>query len=108
MGDQISACVSTDAAEASGAPVVEAGPSVAALLTRSRAHHQRKTELANRFRGKVHVPNYRQAEHEAAQALALRLQAHDLDPNHLDPEWANDKAPHAEIVAFLTKYESLP
>lgn len=83
-------------------------PSVSSLLKRSRAHHQRKTELANKRLGKQHVPNYQAAEAEAAKALELRLQAHDLDPDHLDPEWANDPAPHAEIVAFLQKYESIP
>lgn len=88
-------------------PTAEA-VSVSSLLKRSRAHHQRKTALANRRIGKSHVPNYPQAESEAAQALELRLRAHALDPEHTDPEWANDPVPHADIVAFLTRYPRIP
>ena len=82
--------------------------SVSALLARSRGHHQRKTQLANRFQGKAHVPDYAQAAREVAQALALRLQAHNLDPGHTDPAWAADPIPHVEIVAFLTRYGDIP
>ncbi|MEY4385599.1 MAG: hypothetical protein RLY20_882 [Verrucomicrobiota bacterium] len=83
-------------------------PSVAELLAQSRAHHLTKTRLANRRIAGKHAPDYGAAEQAAAQALTLRLQAHQLDPDHIDPAWAADVVPHEQIVAFLTAYPSIP
>ena len=80
-----------------------AQPSVSALLKRSRAHHDAKRKLANKT-----TPNYPKAEAEIVNALDLRLQAHALDPNHLDPEWANDAIPHDELVTFYERYPLIP
>lgn len=84
---------------------------VADLLTASRQHALQRKRLAGRANKDGHIthrPNYPAAEQAAAQALKLRLQAHDLDPDHTDPAWSDDPAPHAEIVAFLEAYASIP
>ena len=31
-----------------------------------------------------------------------------LDPNHADPAWADDKAPHETLMAFYSSYSSIP
>ena len=80
-----------------------AQPSVSALLKRSRAHHDAKRKLANKS-----TPNYPKAEAEITNALDLRLQAHALDPNHLDPEWANDVVPHDALVDWFRLYPTIP
>ena len=81
---------------------------MSALLKRSRAHHAQKSRFANQMQGKQHVPNYAKAEAEIAEALRLRLQAHELDPTHADPEWANDKVPHEALVEFFQRYPTIP
>lgn len=93
-------------ADASADPIAEA-PSVSALLKRSRAHHANKTRYANQKRGSQHVPNYPQAEAEIRDALRLRLEAHELDPTHSDPEWANDTVPHDALIAFMRRYSEI-
>ena len=40
----------------------------------------------------------------AIEARRLRVAADEADPEHTDPAWALDKAPHADIVAFLDRY----
>lgn len=82
---------------------VEAPPTVAELLRRSRAANEARIRAGN-----SKPPAYKIAEQHAAQALALREQADQLDPEHADPEWAKDKAPHAEVMAFLMKYPTIP
>jgi hypothetical protein len=86
---------------------VEPAPSVASLLSESRAHAENRKRLANRTSAGQHTPNYAQAVVEAQSALSKRLQAHDLDPDHLSPAWAADVAPHDQIVAFLTAYPGI-
>lgn len=81
---------------------------MSALLKRSTALAKSRTTHANQQRGKQHNPNIPKAEAAAAEALTLRLQAHALDPSHLDPEWGNDLIPHEQIVDFLTRYASIP
>lgn len=84
-------------------PAIVDDAAVAALLTRSRAHHDAKLRYANRL-----PPQEAEAEAEIARALELRQQAHALDPGHTAPEWANDRAPHAELVAFYEEYGAIP
>lgn len=76
---------------------------VAECLRASRAANDDRLRASN---GKP--PNYAIAEGHAARALQLREQAHEQDPEHVDPEWASDKAPHDTVVAFLRKYPSIP
>lgn len=85
-----------------------AGLSVAQLLAESRQHQDHRKRLANALKGQQHAPNYAAAEQQAALALRKRLEAHAQDPTHADPAWALDTAPHAEIVAFLTRYAEIP
>lgn len=73
------------------------------LLRQSRAANLERIRAGN---GKP--PNYAVAEQHAARALALRLQAHETDADHQDAEWANDTVPHADMVAFLRTYPSIP
>jgi len=83
---------------------------VHALLTQSRAAHQRKQKASGRTNAKGDViaqPNYPVAEGHLADALDLRLQAHALDPDHLAPAWQDDKVPHETLVAFMQRYASI-
>lgn len=83
-------------------------PSVAQLLAESRAHHANKNKLANRKVNGQPAPDYPSAEAEIAQALKKRLQAHGMDPQHLDPSWSLDRASHADLVAFYQLYPEIP
>lgn len=83
-------------------------PSVASLLTRSRAAALARTALANRLRGKHHRPDYAAATEQARLALTLRQQAHALDPDHTDPAWGLDMVSHADVCAFLQAYLEQP
>lgn len=78
-------------------------PTVAQLLRQSRAENLSRVRLGN-----AKPPNYPQAEAHAANALRLREWAHELDPEHGDPEWKNDTVPHHEMVAFLKAYPGIP
>lgn len=49
-------------------------------------------------------PDYANAERATALALSARLEAHLLDPEHTDPAWTFDAAPHTEILKFFVKY----
>ena len=69
-------------------------PTVAQLLSQSRAAHLRKKHAAgkaNRDGIVTQRPNYPEAEQAIRDALALREQAHALDPDQTDPAWAIDQ-----------------
>ena len=91
-------------------------PTIADLLQQSRQHALNRKRHAGRANkdGLVSTPpDYPQAEAHAAQALDLRLQAHNLDPEHADPAWVTDLSAnrgisHDAIVAFLTEYPRIP
>jgi hypothetical protein len=85
--------------------------SVADLLLASRAAHNRKRQSTGKTdkHGVISSrPDYQKAEAHIAEALRLRLEAHALDPEHADPEWARDVAPHDELVAFYRQYPLIP
>lgn len=85
---------------------------VADLLAQSRAAHAAYRRSAGRINkeGKVsEAPNLWAAGSQVQQALSLRLEAHVLDPEHVDPVWiadqhANKGASHDAMVAFLGRY----
>jgi hypothetical protein len=91
-------------------PPADAPPTVAELLRLSRHHaQQRKRHTGMQKNGAItSKPDYTQATLEAQQALDLRLQAHQLDPEHQDPAWLADPVPHAQMVSFLEKYITTP
>lgn len=75
---------------------------VAELLARSRAHHADYRRIVGTRNLAREV---RQAQTRDALRLALdaRLSADAADPEHVDPAWALDRAPHAELVAFYQR-----
>lgn len=80
-------------------------------LRASRAAHERKRRSTGRNdAGGVlaEAPDYPKAEAHLAEALRLRLEAHDLDPDHTDPEWARDVVSHDDLVAFFRSYPLIP
>lgn len=84
---------------------------VSDLLIASRAQHDQKRQSTGRTNREGVVtsqPNYPKAEGYIAAALRLRLEAHALDPDHLDPEWRRDPAPHDTLVAFFQEYPTIP
>jgi hypothetical protein len=89
---------------------------VADLLQQARQHaltRKRHAGRANRDGIVSSQPDYPTAESFAAQALDARRQAHALDPDHADPAWAvdlqeNRGVSHDAIVAFLTRYPTIP
>lgn len=84
---------------------------VHALLTQSRAAHtakKRAAGLTDKHGNVTSHPNYPKAEQHIADALRLRLEAHDLDPDHTAPAWRDDTTPHAQLVAFYTEYLTIP
>jgi hypothetical protein len=84
---------------------------VADLLIASRAQHDQKRQSTGRVNRDGIVtskPNYPKAENHIAEALRLRLEAHELDPEHTDPEWSRDVAPHDALVAFYRQYPLIP
>lgn len=88
------------AGKATKAKVAEPPVDVAGLLKRSRAAHDTMRVIDRRNEaGRVE-----QMKHAADDALHLRMLAHEADPGHVNPEWLNDKAPHAEIVAYYERY----
>lgn len=90
----------------------KATPDVADLLKASRAAHEQKRRSTGRTDKQGNIaatPDYARAEGFIAEALRLRLAAHDLDPEHTDPEWAKDVKPtHDELIAFFTRYPEIP
>lgn len=87
--------------------VAPAAGVVAQLLAESRQHHAEKNTLANRKVNGHPAPDYTGAEAAIALALQTRLQAHALDPQHLDPAWSLDRAKHEDLVAFYALYPSI-
>ena len=113
--EQFTACTPVEdlSADASADPIAEAPPvapevSIASLLAHSREHQKRRTKAANRQTNKHHAPDYHASTQAAQLALDARLEADRRDPDHLDPAWALDPAPHDAIVAFLEKYLVTP
>lgn len=79
-------------------------------LHASRAAHARKQQASGRVdrSGKViQQPNWPVAEQHIVTALALRLEAHALDPEHTASGWKDDAASDEELIAFYCAY-SLP
>jgi hypothetical protein len=75
-------------------------------LRASRAAHDRYRHAAGKIdlQGNVSEPKRHDACRVALEeALNHRHAAHAADPEHTDPEWARDKAPHDQLLAF---YES--
>lgn len=70
--------------------------------------HSRTANLERLRAGNKRTANYKLAERHAAEALELREYAHANDPEHTDPEWANDRVPHNEMVDFLRVYQNIP
>lgn len=66
---------------------------VSELLTNSRSAHAAYRTLKPR----VAVEAIRD---QIALAYDFRQQAHDADPDHGDPAWADDKASHGDLMAF--------
>lgn len=66
---------------------------VADLLTASRAAHQAAIPRKGRSRDLTVL----------LRAAELRDEALALDPDRTDPEWANDKASHADLMAFYAE-----
>jgi hypothetical protein len=89
---------------------------ITALLSQSRAAHDRKKRAAGQTdrEGKItSAPNYPQAETEMAEALKLRLEAHDLDPSHESTAWhtdqlANKGLTHQQLVDWMREYQTIP
>lgn len=95
---------------------VDRDAEISALLSQSRAAHDRKKKaagLTDKTGAITRHPNYPQAEAEMREALRLRLQAHDLDPDHASPAWhadqiANKGLSHQEMVAWCRTYQEIP
>lgn len=77
----------------------------ASLLRQSRAAHAEYHRLAAVYTGSQWEAGDAEAARDAlANALALRVDADAADPDHADPGWRADKVPHADLMAFYTKY----
>lgn len=72
---------------------------VAELLARSRSHHADYRRIVG-TRALAREVRQSQARDALTLALDAREQAHQADPEHVDPAWALDRAPHGELVAF--------
>jgi hypothetical protein len=89
---------------------------IVALLGQSRAAHDRKKRAAGQTNkdGKVtRQPNYPEAEAEIREALRLRQQAHELDPEHQSPAWhadqlANKGLSHQQMCEWFETYLTIP
>lgn len=85
---------------------------VRGLLTASRAAHQRSFQHRGRIdkQGRLSkAAELHKAGPAIEEAVKLRLQAHALDPEHLDPAWLDDQAankgvPSDVMVGFLGRY----
>ena len=76
-------------------------------LVASRAAHdlkKRKAGVIDKTGAVIAQPDYPAAEQCLVEALRLRLEAHDLDPEHTSAGWALDKAPDAELIRFYVAY----
>lgn len=77
------------------------------LLAASREAHDMKRRNAGRIDGTGKVaaqPNWPRAEQYIAEALRLRLDAHDADPEHTASGWGDDTAPDAMLIRFYVAY----
>lgn len=87
-------------------------PDVAALLAQSRAAHAQSFQHRGRIdaHGRAQtLPQLQSAGASIQNALSLRLEAHALDPDHLDPAWLEDTAankgvPSDVFIGFLGRY----
>lgn len=80
------------------------------LLHQSREAHKRKQRSAgvvDRDGTVISAPNWPEAEQHIVEALRLRLEAHDLDPEHTASGWRDDLASDDKLIAFYCAY-SLP
>jgi hypothetical protein len=82
-------------------PPVDIEAEVSRLLKASRSAHAAYRQAAQKR-------NYPSAEASVAAARDARQAAHDLDPEHEAPEWGNDKASHADLMAFYVRYPEIP
>ena len=75
------------------------------LLEQSKAQHRNYQHEA-----RTPTPNYAICAGFIAQALSLRTQADDLDPNHIAPAWTADEErwPHEALLDFYRGYPDLP
>jgi len=80
--------------------------SVGELLSQSRSAHTQfhVTDAVHLGNGHWAKGDQVDAASWLEKALSLRLEAHAADPQHADPAWAQDKVPHAELVAFYQTY----
>jgi hypothetical protein len=82
---------------------------VARLLGDSRAAHMRYRTFAPRMTavpGSHPIPDLGSpydADKSLLEARDYRQQAHDADPAHTVPAWANDIAPHDELMAYYSR-----
>jgi hypothetical protein len=75
------------------------------LLRRSRAAHAAHYQAARHWTGQEwQVGDLAVASQCFQDALDLRTQAEEVDPEYADPEWQNDTARHADLVAFYQDY----
>jgi hypothetical protein len=101
---------------ATEAPAPSLADTVAALLSQSRAAHDRKKKAAGLTDKKGIVtrhPDYPTAEAETREALRLREEAHALDPDHTAPAWSVDQAAnkglsHRQMCDWLAFYQTIP
>lgn len=93
IGDTIH--IAVEDAPPINAPTIAQPPTIAQLLTESRAAHKRfqaHTGAIGRD-GKVRLhPNDDAAAIEVRAALAARVSAEQADPEHTDPAWTEDLA----------------
>lgn len=90
-------------------------PEIARLLTAARKAHDAKKRAAGTVAAdsKTSAPDYPTAEGYIREALRLRQEAHDLDPDHTDPAWqtdqlANKGVSHADMCAWMKIYLITP
>ena len=90
-------------------------PTVAQLLAASRAAHLQKKHASGRVNTTgvvVQQPDYDKATAHVAEALRLRLQAHEQDPEHTDSAWTIDQTlngcDHDTLVRFFQRYLVTP
>lgn len=77
------------------------------LLAASRAAHARYRRHAGTADAKGNITRAYDAtvcEPAITDALKTRLQAHELDPDHADPAWAQDGAQHQKLVTFYERF----
>lgn len=76
------------------------------LLAQAEAEHAAYQKAAK-------AQDYRTAEASVARALAARLEAHDLDPDHVYAGWRDqslrtNRVSHDELIRFYRHYPEIP